>query len=295
MANTLFIVKDAAFKAMPSPVADGAVAEVRRIFGFLRTFTVSVQEPAAFPERLDFTDSIVKIVEADDAVSAAIDQARRAELDNVVASARKNGVNLTRPPESRSVFNPDRGGVAFQQKEVIDPSGLRLIMALTGGVASQEFAKEAVVEFATGGRSLQDVQDSQNKGAWGPSGRPKPGQAPNARYFASHQSLRDIADEQTWGLMKKGLGDWPRNLQDDVAVALGRSIAHEARHQYIGPHAANGLGADAPIIFGDQNFQDFDASDRSDIFAKLTSLARQQAAGRTHLDTIARGRAFPFG
>lgn len=284
MARKLFIVKDDVFKNLPSRVADGTIAEVKRLFGFLANFTVSVLEPAGFPERLDFTDSIMKIVENDDDIDAVLDQARHVELNNVVFSARQNSVNMTTPPpQPRSTFDPDLAGRAFQQKEIVDPTRLGLIVTVTGGVASLQSAKQAVVEFATGGRTAKDIESSRNKKElWD-------------RYWMSHQALIDVRDLATWDLMKKkGWSDWSNDLQDNVAVALGRIIAHEARHQYIVEHSSTGLGADGPRFFGDKNFQDFEKGDQSDITARLVALNRQQSAGRTHLDTIPKGRTFPF-
>ncbi len=302
MARTLFIVRDDVFRNLPSRITDGVVAEVRRLFRFLANFTVSVLEPVGFPERLDFTDSIVKIIEDDDGVTAAVNQARQIELDNLVFSAQQHGIRLNTPPPSRSAAMPDRGGLSFQQKEIVDPTNLRLIITITGGVASLETAKQEVLEFTTGGRTLADIEQSRNKAMFGPSGKPqvrivggeRETSFPDARYFASYQALVDARDELTWGLIKRDWRDWSNDLQDAVAVALGRLIAHEARHQYIMNHSSSGLGADEAILFGQRSFENFEKGDQSDITARLVALNKQQSAGTTHLDTLPRGRQFPF-
>jgi hypothetical protein len=304
MANTLFIVKDADFTHLPSQISSGAVAEVKRLFGFLRNFTVSVLEPVRFPERLDFTDSIVKIVEDSDSVQPVLNQALRVEMHNVVFSATQHRVNLQVPPGGHSAATPDRGGVGTHQKEIVDPNNLRLIVTITGGVAAVDFAKEAVLENATGGRTIDDIESSRNRRLWGPSGRPQVvtvgGERETAfgkdfvRYFASHQSLKDTGDELTWGLLEKGWSDWPKNLQNGVAVALGRLIAHEARHQYILQHSSSGLGADEPRLFGDKNFENFEKGDQNAIISRLAALRKEQSHGTTHLETLPTGQSFPF-
>src|SRR3954464_13032761 len=100
MAKTLFVVKDSDFDDLPSEVSDPAIAEVKRLFAFVSGFVVSVLELAAFPERIDFTDSIVKVGPADDDVSVVQNQALNLERQNVVFSARGAGVTLTMPPNT---------------------------------------------------------------------------------------------------------------------------------------------------------------------------------------------------
>src|SRR5260370_376680 len=121
MARTLFIVRDDVFRNLPSRITDGVVAEVRRLFRFLASFTVSVLEPVGFPERLDFTDSIVKIIEDDDSVTAAVNQARQIELDNLVFSAQQHGIRLNTPPPSRSAAIRTAAGSHFSRKRSSTP------------------------------------------------------------------------------------------------------------------------------------------------------------------------------
>jgi hypothetical protein len=290
MANTLFIVKDDVFKDLPSAITDAAIAEVKRLYKFITRFTIAVTEQAGFPERLDFTDSIIKLVKEDAEVTAAQNDAFRIELDNVVFSIRQNGVNVARPPLNHSAAPPDRGGVGFQQKEIVDPGNLRLIMTVTGGICSLEYAKEEVIQFATGGRTLQDIQDAVRKRI---DGTPRhPGQG--LGYYATHQALIDTREEMTWELMNKGWSDWPQDLQDNFALALGRLIAHEARHQYLSPHASAGLGSDGAALFGQPSFENFEKSDQADITSALNDLRRRQAGGTTHLATLPKGQPFPF-
>lgn len=291
MANTLFIVKDDVFKDLPSSLANAAVAEVNRLFKFLTRLNVSVTEPAGFPGRLDFTDSIVKIVNEDADVGAFQNDAFRIELDNVVFSAKQNGIKVTKPALGHSPSTPDRGGVGFQQKEILDPTNLRLIMNITGGVASLQTAKEEVVEFATGGRTVADIEREKRERMEGKRGRPGVGLA----YYGTHQALIDTREEMTWELLNKGWGEWPQDLQVNVAVALGRLIAHEARHQYLLPHASAGLGSGAAVLFGQPSFADFEKSDQAAIAAQMNRLRQLQATGTTHLETLPRGQPFPFG
>lgn len=77
-------------------------------------------------------------------------------------------------------------------------------------------------------------------------------------------------------------------------VALGRAVAHEARHLYHAPHAVTGLGSDAPLVAG--STADFSAADQVDILKAIQALEKQQGTAVV-VDTFAeqeRAGGLPF-
>jgi hypothetical protein len=292
VALTLFIVRDEGFNDLPSDVAEGTLAELKRLFSFLHGFAISVVGPEGFPERLDFTDAVVKIVISDEEITAAQNQAFHLEWHNVVTSARRHGVKLIEPPHGHVQTMPDRGGLSFMQKDIVDPANAKLILTITGGVASIETAKEEVIEFATEELTAADIQRSRKERIEGTPRKPGVGMF---KYFASYQALTDSRQLATLDLLKrKGWGDWPQDLKDKAALALGRLIAHEARHQYIAPHSESGVGAESAPLIGQKNFESFEKGDQSAIAAKIADLKTKQRGGKVHLDIFPRGEIFPF-
>lgn len=291
MANTLSIVEDSDFTDLPKSVRENAVAETKKLFAFIPKFVVATRQPVQFPATLDFTDSIVKIVGTDDEVTSVMNQSIRQQMLNIRQSIRQHRIQFTGGVPDRFPATPERGGVGFQQKEILTvvTDGRitdRLVMTMTGGVASLETVKSSVVEWFADGRTEQEIQEQQKKAI------SKQGLE---RYFATYQSLKDTRDLVEWELMAKGLADWPKDHQDAVGIVLGRLIAHEARHQYVLPHFnGGGLGADAAVLFGDKNFEQFDKQDQSEIFLRINVLRRTQQTGTIHLETLPKGQPFPF-
>jgi len=73
-----------------------------------------------------------------------------------------------------------------------------------------------------------------------------------------------------------------------------RIVAHEARHQYIAAHSANGLGADAARIWGDKNYEDFDGSDQANIVRRIHQSETDWSSATVHLELCPREKASPF-
>jgi hypothetical protein len=292
MASTLFIVEDTVFTDLPQTVSDKALAETRRLFAFLPTFNVVTRKRETLPELLDFTDSIVKLVETDDEMGAVENQSIRIQVSNISFSARQHGINPTSSVPQHHAGTPDRGGVGFQFKQILAAGAQKLAMTLTGGVASLEAVKSAVVEFWTNEQTRQEILKRQHDAIYG---KDKNHPQFNARYFARHEALVDERSLFVLDLASKPLAGWPATYQEDVGVALGRVIAHETRHQYVEPHFnGGGLGASEPAIFGDKNFEQFDKADQHEISLKIQKLATEQKKATVHLETLPKGQPFPF-
>lgn len=286
MANILFIVEDKIFVDLPASVRDHALVETKRLFAFIPQFQVVTRQPARLPATLDFTDSVIKLVETDDEVSTVLNQSFRQQMANIRHSIKQNGFNPPTNMVQRFPAIPERGGVGFQQKEIIMAGRTRLAMTVTGGIVSLEAVKSEVVEVFAGGRTKKEILDDQDKAI------KKKGLA---GYFGKHRALVDTRGLFSYDLVEKRLKDWPKDYQDAVGVALGRLIAHEARHQYILPHFdGGGLGASEAAIWGDKNFEQFDRQDQSSLLARIQQLRTEQRKANIHLETLPRGQPFPF-
>ena len=119
MARTIFIIDDATLKSLGSAIIAKMMDEVKSIFSFAPKFTVLMTTPDNIPERIDFTDSIVKVVATDDDVTAMQNQAEQQELRSIEFAIKKNDLNIKMAAFKRNSAKPERGGVAWQAKEVL--------------------------------------------------------------------------------------------------------------------------------------------------------------------------------
>jgi hypothetical protein len=290
MANTLYIVDESPFSTLPKITRDQAIAEVKGIFGFVAGFSVSPTSPSSFPTRFDFTDSVIRVVETDAEVDA--NQSNRTQTANINFSIRQTGANVQPMPQAgRAPVLPDRGGVGFQNKQVVTSGAQVIAIVITGGFASLESAKTAVVEFLADGKTKEEVEDDRKKAIEG-TAKHKP---EGLGYFGKHKALVDTRRLMMWEMLAKPLADWPEEHKKSVGGALGRIIAHEARHQYVAAHFnGGGLGADSPSIWGDPNFTKFDTGDQTGIATALRNFTRLQRTVTIHLETNPRNQPFPF-
>lgn len=91
------------------------------------------------------------------------------------------------------------------------------------------------------------------------------------------------------------ISKWQPRERELLGKILGRAMAHEARHCYMGSgHATDGLGADTPLLF-DKKFFRFSQQDEKDILAEIQRLEKQHR-GATLVDTFPATRRlnFPF-
>ena len=87
---------------------------------------------------------------------------------------------------------------------------------------------------------------------------------------------------------------WTEQQQDLVGTTLGRAMAHEARHLYVPPHAAAGLGSDRANLFAAA--ASFSAADRTAILAAIAKSEQDQGTRQVIPTYNADDRAgdFPF-
>lgn len=289
MAKTLFIVDDEVFQGLPGAVQKSLLDETRKLFSFVPGFKVEARKPALFPAIIHFTDSVVMLVGDDDEVDAAVRQISRQEDANIRFSIKQTGVRLSLDILNQSFDgDPDKEGAGGHFKPVVTEGGGRKVsITITRGVASLESAERAVVDEELGGRSLADILKERAKRIHDKG---------LAGYFGKHESLVSVREEQEAELMTKHkpLKDWDKRLADNVATALARIVAHEARHQYILEHSAKGLGADSARFWGDKNFEEFDGPDRANINNKIHRLDIDWSSATVHLELCPREQSSPF-
>ena len=107
--------------------------------------------------------------------------------------------------------------------------------------------------------------------------------------------MRDLVEAELLS-QHKPLKDWPSNQWEDIATALARIVAHEARHQYIldPEHSSAGLGAESATVWGDPNFVAFEGHDQANILARIGTLDRNWNSASVHLETCPAQKTSPF-
>jgi hypothetical protein len=292
MAKTLYIVEDSAYTNLPEAVRKTAMAELPKLLGFIKNFKVVTKQPAQFSAQFDFTDSIVKVVDTEGEVGAVQNQSIRQQLKNIEFSITQNGAKLADSDPKHFAATPERGGVGFQVKQIINGGAKKMAMALTGGIASVEFVKEEVVDHFAGGRTRKEILERQRKMIHGTANRKGMG---TEKYHNSDDGKLDKRHLAALGMLGVELKNWPKDYQEAAGIGLARVIAHEARHQYVAPHfEGGGLGAGEADIYGDKNFEQFDNEDQKEINTTLAELERLQKTATVHLETIPKGKPFIF-
>lgn len=165
MANTLFIIKDDVFGALPEAVQRTLLTEVKKLFSFIPNFTVEARNPALFPATIHFTDSVVKLIESDGDLTGVLNEMLRKEDSNIRFSIRQTGVHLSLNSLSLSpAGDPDQGGVGGHWKTTVVEGGSKTVsITVTFGIASLESAEQAVVDHVLAGRTLEDIHNNQRK------------------------------------------------------------------------------------------------------------------------------------
>ena len=282
------IVEDDVLIGLPKIVRESALSETKQVFAFIPRFQVVTRPPAQFPTTFDFTDCVCKVCKDEEDVNANLNDSYRRQMANILFSIKQNHMRPASDPIGRFTAVPEKGGTSFSTKEIKLVGRDKLAWVVMLGAASLEFAQQVIVtEELADGRDKQDILDDQRRAM----------QKGLERYSASAQSLRETRELAAYDLMNKSLAGWDHDIQDHVGIVLGRIIAHEARHQYITPiekHAATGLGADSPSLWGDKNFERFSGDDQRDLLTAIQRLEALQNTATIRLETNPNGQPFPF-
>ena len=286
--RTLFIIEDAILKTFGSTITTKMLDEVKGIFSFAPKFTVLMTIPDNLPERIDFTDSIVKVVAKDDDVTAMQNQAEQQQLRSIDFAINKRKLNVRMAAFKRNSAKPERGGVGWQAKEVLAVGSQKVALVQTGGIGSCETAVTDTLTFLAPDKltlkeaaERRDIKLSRARLAHGKDQEDKITDA-NASFEKSkkHWALQDTAPKS-----------WPQSFQDTLGIALGRIVAHEARHQYVAPHFdAGGLGGESAEFLGVATSEKFHTDDQKNIVGELAKFETTQKTATLHIETFPTAR-----
>lgn len=292
MARRLFIIEDATIKGLGATITAKVLGEVQSIFAFAPKFTVLMIIPANVPKRIDFTDSIVKVVVKDIDVTAMQNQAEQQQLRSIDFAIKNKKLNVKMSAFKRNSAQPERGGVGWHAKEVLAAGGQKIALVQTGGIASLETAATDVLTFLAPDR--QTLKEAEKR---------RDAKLNKARLAHGKDQENKIKEANTsfekskrhWAMQGTAPKNWPSDFQDTLGLALGRLIAHEARHQYIAGHFdEGGLGGESADLLGVAKSERFHGDDQKAIVGQLAKFETTQKTATLHIETFPQGQAFAF-
>ena len=196
---------------------DAAEKELNAQFAFVgastteKPFTIKIVPRGQLPEVLDFSESVVSVIKSD----------AKAYVQNAFETQEKAIQDFL---TAQNVRTPR----ATTERAAHDPS------ALGSGGRSTRIVQGRALHVAAGAVALDGVID---------------GFLENVDSFVSNKLEKAPGrgrDINKWPVdISSGPSHW--KPQEMLGEALGRVIAHEARHEYILQHAETGLGQDAPF------------------------------------------------
>lgn len=252
--RTLYVVQNDVWNGLPAKVQSSAVKELERLFSFIgkvkgeNAFSIKVMTAQQLPEQFDFSESVVSVIDGDP--KGYVDQAFDLQKSQIKKWLEQQKVTV--PSEKDRDFDPGKPET------------------LGRGGASKTILKDKKQVYAmpvmAGAVSLPEILE------------------------AFFDNIDDLLEKQfiRLGIDKKNPNKWPSKIStkdgkmswdalEMLGIAVGRAIAHEARHEYTGGgHAEAGLGADSPIILGEKNSENFSDKDQKEFLKKIQDLEKQQ-------------------
>ncbi len=252
--RTLYVVQNDVWNDSPEKVRTSAVKELERLFAFVgkvkgeKPFTIKVMSAQQLPEQFDFSESVVSVIDGDP--KGYVDQAFDLQKSQIKKWLEQQKVQVH--AEKDRDFDPGKPET------------------LGRGGASKTILKDKKQVYAmpvmAGAVSLPEILE------------------------AFFDNIDDLLEKQflRLGIDKKNPKKWPSKIStkdgkmswdalEMLGIAVGRAIAHEGRHEYIGGgHAEAGLGADSPIILGEKNSENFSEKDQKEFLKKVQDLEKQQ-------------------
>ncbi len=261
--RTLFVVQNDVWTALPAEVRAAAEQELNTQFAFVgqargeKAFSIKVVTAAQLPEQFDFSESVVSVIHGDagqyvDAAMAAQREQIRRFLDSqhVTPPAAPTGAHP-------ATADPFHMGVGNAGKTVFTANGQTFALPVMAGAVSIDEVLDSFFENID-----SNLADQLEK---------VPGHG------------RDLSKWPKTIMSKKGSTSWARaDVFAMLGGALGRVIAHEARHEYIHEHAKAGLGGEGentPII-GEKHSLEFSKDDQKAILERIHTLEKQQGNAR---------------
>jgi hypothetical protein len=292
MARTLYIIDDVTLKSLGDAIITKMKDEVKSIFSFASKFQVLMRTPDNIPEKIDFTDSIVKVVATDEDVTTLQNQAQQQELRSLEFSIKKNKLNITMAAVKRNPAKPELGGVGWQAKEVLAHGNQKVALVQTGGIASIQTAATDVLTFLAPNQwTLEIAQEARDKKLT--KAKLAHGKDQEDKITEANTSFEK--SKKHWALQTAAPKSWPSNVQDTLGITLGRLVAHEARHQYIVDHFEDGgLGGESAELLGVASSEKFHKDDQKNISGQLVKFEGTQKTATIHVETFPKGQAFAF-
>jgi hypothetical protein len=262
----LFVADTDPLKSLQQDVREAAKAELTRLFNFLgKGLTVSLLEPAKYPEKLTFSDGVTAVVSSSAAFRPYLHDALFTQGKNATfyLSHRPTAIAFSNPFSTTSftTTSPDLLGKAITAKQIFKSGRLRFALPFMASVVALDGAMSQYVELVD---STIDSGNARKRRA-----------SRNLAYWGTAKALEETAklsvldnpnDPSKWLWDRKPFG-----------VALGRMMAHEIRHLYIGPaHAADGLGRDSADLLVSSNSTDFSKVDKKAILNAVLRLEKLQ-------------------
>jgi len=252
--RTLYVVQNDVWNDLPEKVRTSALKELERLFDFVgkvkgeKPFTIKIMSAQQLPEQFDFSESVVSVIDGDP--KGYVDQAFDLQKSQIKRWLEKQKVQI--PSEKDRNFDPGkpetlgRGGAS---KTLLKDKKQVYAMPVMAGAVSQPEIIKAFFENIDNLLDKQFIRLSIDKS--------------NPKKWPSKISTKD--GKVSWDALEM------------LGVAVGRAIAHEGRHEYIGGgHAEAGLGADSPIILGEKNSENFSEKDQKEFLKKIQDLEKQQ-------------------
>lgn len=252
--RTLYVVQNDVWKSLPAAVKSGAESELNRVFAFVgktageKPFSIKILSSDQLPEQFDFSESIVSVIQED--VGSYLDNAfalQQKQINDWLTTQKVPvGATASQSRESRTPELIGRGG---QSKHVLKEGANSFAIPQMAGAVD---IREVVKSFLDNIDSLLAAQMVK-----------LPGKG------------TDISKWPATVISEKGTTSW--SPLDMLGAPLGRAIAHEARHEYIGgTHSETGLGKDSAAIIGEKNSENFSDEDQKAIVAKIHGLEKDQ-------------------
>jgi hypothetical protein len=281
----LFVAHTEPLKSLQRDVCDAAVSELARLFAFLgRGLKVSLLDPGKYPEIMTFSDGVTAVVPSPINFQSYLHEAlsRQGENASFSLSHRPNPVTFNNPFAKRPspTTSPDTLGRAITSKQLFTSGRQRFALPFMASVVALDGAMAQYVELVD---STIDVNRARKRRA-----------SKDLAYWGTAKALEETAklsvldnplDSSKWLWDRKPFG-----------VALGRLMAHEIRHLYVGSgHAADGLGRDSADVLVTSNSSDFSNADKRAILNAVRRLEKLQGNAEL-VPTFPAGRRtdFPF-
>lgn len=261
--RTIFVVQNDVWTSLPAEVRTAAEQELNKQFEFVgkasgeKAFSIKVLTPAQLPEQFDFSEAVVSVIHGD--AGQYVDAAMAAQREQIRRFLESQHVTPPAAPASgqRASGDPFHMGVGNASKTVFTANGQAFALPVMAGAVSIDEVLDSFFENID-----SNLSDQLEK---------VPGHG------------RDLSKWPRTIMSKKGTTSWARaDVFAMLGGALGRVIAHEARHEYIHEHAKAGLGGEGentPII-GESHSVEFSEDDKKAILDRLHKLETQQGTAR---------------